>query len=165
MNYVSFIHTSSSMFFMRWIFIFAAPPLADSKDIIFWSSFAMNVVSRLTVVILLNSWFICIKKNEGADKKKAQLVNVENWLQNSAYCKSFSEKIFTWTASKRAGRSSVFQVIDWWCLIDNFLPANGECFCHFFTDDLTVVPLPYFIKELHSFMFQTFFCFSLWVRG
>ncbi len=41
----------------------------------YWSSFAMNVASRSTVVILVNSSFICKNK---AQIKKSQFVNAEN---------------------------------------------------------------------------------------
>lgn len=68
------------MFLIRWILIFEDRPRENTKDIIlgeYWSSFAMNVASKSTVVILLNSSFIC--KKYGTNKK-AQFVNVENWM-------------------------------------------------------------------------------------
>ena len=102
---VVFIPTSSNMICMRWIFIFAAPPFEDTKVIIFgvyWSSFAMNVGSRLILEIRLNSSFICAN-----ERQKLKGTMLEKWLHYSRYCKPFHEKILTWAASKRAGHRPI----------------------------------------------------------
>lgn len=86
---VNIYHTSRSRSLICLILAPEAPPLDETTSMSFfvhWSSLAMKVPSRFTVVILLNSSFICGTQHEEINYSVLALISTKSF-----FCSNNSE--------------------------------------------------------------------------
>lgn len=62
-------------------------------------------------------------------------------------------------------RSSLHEILDTRVEVDNLMCPIGECFFHFFCNDLVFVVLLYFTKKVKSLLLQTILTLPKWMGG